>query len=522
MTVKTHFKTLERKAYVKNGAVRLIFASLAIILEVLWLYFLATRLYTSAPWLSTLASFAALIVAVVVYGRRENAAMKMMWMMLIISFPPLGVVLYLLTGLTGSTVAMKRRFNVAEADLSASLPVDEAQLKAVSLSNPQAAGIPHYISRSAHFPLYRHTAVAFHPDPLTAFEALKKDLSRAERFIFMEYYAIEDSTAFNEIRSILKERAKAGVEVRLFYDDIGSIFFINTDFVQRMESDGIRCRVFNPMLPIANILMNNRDHRKMTVIDGRIGYTGGYNLADEYFHLKQPYGYWKDSGVRLEGPAVCSLTHQFLIMWNAIRSHDLDDHDFSRYFPDVKPLDAPGFVQPYGDSPLDNENVGENVYMSILNSAEHCCWFMTPYLIITDEMVRAFTLAAKRGVDVRIVTPGIPDKKITYRVTRSSYRQLAQSGVRIYEYTPGFCHAKQCVCDDRLAVCGTINLDYRSLYHHFEDAVFMMDTSAVVDIRRDFENVFAQSREVTSGYVARPSAAVHLHETLLRLIAPLL
>ena len=519
---KTRFKTLERKAYVKNGAVRLIFASISIILEVLWLYVLATRLSAGAPWLNTAASLAALLVAVFIYGRHENAAMKLMWMMLIISFPPLGVVLYLLTGLTGSSRAMRRRFAETEKSLSFALVQDGTVLTAATATAPQAAGIPHYISHSAHFPLYDDSAVSFQPDAAQALEMLKQDLAHAEHFIFMEYYAIEDSAAFSEVREILRERAASGVEVRLFYDDIGSIFFINTDFVKRMEADGIRCRVFNPMLPVANILMNNRDHRKITVIDGRIGYTGGYNLADEYFHLKQPYGRWKDSGVRIEGPAVRSLTDQFLVMWNAIRSRDKDDETVAQYFPDVPKRASCGFVQPYGDSPLDDENVGENVYMSLLNCAERLCWFTTPYLIITDEMARAFVLAAKRGVDVRIVTPGIPDKKITYRVTRSSYRQLARAGVRIYEYSPGFCHSKQCLCDDRMAVCGTINLDYRSLYHHFEDAVFMMDCPAVGDIRRDFEALFRESREVTREYIASPTPLVRLHETLLRLIAPLL
>ena len=429
---KTVFKTLERKAYVKNGAVRLIFASISIILEVLWLYILATRLSSGAPWLNTAASLAALLVAVFIYGRHENAAMKLMWMMLIISFPPLGVVLYLLTGLTGSSKAMRRRFAETEKSLSFARVQDETALSDAAASAQQAAGIPHYISRSAHFPLYDDSDISFQSDAAQALKMLKQDLARAKHFIFMEYYAIEDSAAFREVHEILRERAASGVEVRLFYDDIGSIFFINTDFVKRMEADGIRCRVFNPMLPVANILMNNRDHRKITVIDGCIGYTGGYNLADEYFHLKQPYGHWKDSGVRIEGPAVRSLTYQFLVMWNAIRSRDKDDETVAQYFPDVSRRVSCGFVQPYGDSPLDDENVGENVYMSLLNRAERKCWFTTPYLIITDEMARAFVLAAKRGVDVRIITPGIPDKKITYRVTRSSYRQLARAGVRIY------------------------------------------------------------------------------------------
>ena len=338
----------------------------------------------------------------------------------------------------------------------------------------------------------------------------------------MEYYAIEDSESCAGIREILRERARAGVEVRLFYDDIGSIFFINWDFVRRMEEDGIKCRVFNPMLPVANAVMNSRDHRKITVIDGRVGYTGGYNLADEYFHLKKPYGHWKDTGVRLEGPAVATLTRLFLTMWNGIRDGDEDDGKLDRYFPETAPAASEGFVQPYGDGPLEEGDLGEDVYLSIVNGARETCWFTTPYLVITDEMMRALCLAAGRGVDVRIVTPGIPDKKLTWRVTRSNYRRLARAGVRLYEYTPGFCHAKQCVADGEIAVCGTINLDYRSLSHNFEDAALLISCPAIEDIRRDFLALFPQCREMTESALVTPRLRTRLYETVLRLIAPLL
>jgi cardiolipin synthase len=268
--------------------------------------------------------------------------------------------------------------------------------------------------------------------------------------------------------------------------------------------------------------MNHRDHRKITIIDGRIGYTGGYNLADEYFHLTEPYGYWKDSGVRLEGGAVASMTALFLEMWNAIRSHDEDDSEFSRYFPPTDFPKAQGYVLAYGESPLDALNTAEDVFINLLAGAQRYAWFTTPYLILTDEMTRALVLAAGRGVDVRIITPSIPDKKLTFRVTRSYYRELVAGGVRIYEYTPGFIHAKQCVSDDLIAICGTINLDYRSLYHHFENGVLMLNTPAVTEIREDFTQLFSQSHEVTARYRSRTSFPFRLRDALLHLIAPLL
>ena len=397
-----------------------------------------------------------------------------------------------------------------------------------------------YIRRQAGYPVYENTKVEYYDDAAKGLEAQKKDLAKAEKFIFMEYHAIEDAESWHELRDILAERVKAGVEVRVFYDDMGSLGFINTDFVKRTESFGIQCRVFNPFAPGLNLFLNNRDHRKITVIDGKVGFTGGYNLANEYFHRTEPYGFWKDTGVRLEGDAVQSLTVTFLEMWNAVNEGDQDDKEFMKYimasnaerlaekaskkineekaakiekegeayFDKMKEMIEPnekylsdteaasgdhlGFVQPYADSPMDEIHVGEDVYISMAESAQKYAWFITPYLIITDEMCHAFSLAARRGVDVRIITPGIPDKKVVYSVTRSYYNGLARNGVRVFEFTPGFCHAKMSIVDDLMATCGTINLDYRSLYHHFENGCLYADCDAVMDTKKDFEETFAQ------------------------------
>jgi cardiolipin synthase len=364
--------------------------------------------------------------------------------------------------------------------------------------------------------------VTYYDDALKGLEAQKEELAKAEHFIFMEYHAIEDAESWHEIRDILAERAGAGVEVRIFYDDMGSVGFITTDFVKRTKALGIQCRVFNPFTPGLNLFLNNRDHRKITVIDGKVGFTGGYNLANEYFHRTEPYGFWKDTGIRLEGDAVRSLTITFLEMWNAISNKDKDDKDYSKYLPSVSFPKAHGFVQPYADSPMDDIPVGEDVYMSLAENAQDYVWYITPYLIITDEMNHVLSLAAKRGVDVRIITPGIPDKKIVYSLTRSYYNGLARNGVRIFEFTPGFCHAKMCISDDIVAVCGTINLDYRSLYHHFENGCLYADCQAVMDTKRDFEETFALCNEVTEYYVSGRGALMRFKHMLLRLAAPLM
>ena len=295
------------------------------------------------------------------------------------------------------------------------------------------------------------------------------------------------------------------------------------DFAKRLESKGIKVRVFNPVGVFFNLFLNNRDHRKITVVDGKVGFVGGYNLANEYFNVSHPYGVWKDTGIRIEGDAVRSLTISFLEMWNAVRDGDKDDENVAKYLVDYEYTAASnGFVQPYADSPMDDEHVGEEVYINIINTAADYCYFITPYLIITDEMSHALSLAAKRGVDVRIITPGIPDKKIVYSVTRSFYNALVRNGVKIYEWTPGFAHAKMCIADDRIATVGSINLDYRSLYHHFENGCVIYLDKVIREIKADFANTFAESRDVTEEYLTGRSRFMRLGQMLLRLFAELL
>jgi len=304
---------------------------------------------------------------------------------------------------------------------------------------------------------------------------------------------------------------------------------------------GIVCKVFNPCVVGWKLILNHRDHRKITVIDGKIAYTGGFNLANEYFGVTHPYGEWKDTGIRIEGEPVNSYTAAFLAMWHFDRKKLVTvdpEKDIKRYFVhgetgvndsakiterEVDPDKTNrGYIHPYADTPLDHENLGEEIYIGIINQAQDYCYFMTPYLIVTDELLHALRLAAKRGVDVRIITPGIPDKKIVYRLTRSYYSALIKSGVRIYEWTPGFCHAKVCVSDDSLATCGTINLDYRSLYHNFEDGCMLIEVDAIKDIKADFDNTFNECTEVTELPRYHKKTDINIADRLLRLIAEFL
>ena len=516
-------KTQETMANVKNGVIRMIFALLSIAIEVVLIILIIIGMSKEFVWFSAAFSLLGLAVVLALYGKKQSASIKMPWILLILLVPVAGLAFYLLVGQNQGTRKMRKRYEEIDKKLLPLLPANDKEQQELKEKSPYAANITHYIREYSGYPVYKNTDITYFDDAKKGLESQKEELKKAKEFIFMEYHAIEDAESWRGIQEILEEKVKEGVEVRVFYDDMGSIGFVNTDFVKRLESVGIHARVFNPFAPGLNLFLNNRDHRKITVIDGKVGFTGGYNLANEYFHLTEPFGFWKDTGLKLEGDAVRSLTVTFLEMWNAVKAKDIDDVDFEKYLGryDYKASDG-GFVAPYADSPMDKIQVGEDVYMSIASSARDYAWYITPYLIITDEMISALSLAARRGVDVRIITPGIPDKKLVYSVTRSYYNALAVNGVRIFEYTPGFCHAKMSVSDDTVATCGTINLDYRSLYHHFENGCFIAESHVVDEIKRDFEEMFSASNEVTEYYKSGRGRFLRFGQMLLRLVAPLL
>ena len=580
--------TLEKKAQAKNGMSRMIVACLAILIQLILLVSLFTQLAEYTIWVNVLLEALAIVLVLKIYGKHTTASMKMPWIIMAIVSPLLGVLLYFLVGSDGYSRGMRKRYQQIDEELLPLLPDGKEAARQLAGKDFGTYGVSNYISRNAHYPVYHHSKVTYYDSAAKGLEAQLREMAKAEHFIFMEYHAIENAEAWQSIQTVLEERAAAGVEVRVFYDDMGSIGFIDTDFKRQLESKGIACRVFNPFIPVFNVFLNNRDHRKITVIDGRVGFTGGYNLANEYFGITHPFGEWKDTGIMIEGDAVQSLTVTFLEMWNAVPRQGDPDTSVKEYLPDPgdgrdmsvdfseppegfgrraagalaatvkeempfssapagekaaaeacpaemeagerprpaaddakEPCDGPdpGFVQPYADSPMDEERVGENVYITMIGRAERYCWFMTPYLIITDEMTHALTLAAKRGVDVRIITPGIPDKKMVYSVTRSFYNSLVRDGVRVYEWTPGFNHAKMCLVDGHMATCGTINLDYRSLYHHFENGCFFCGCEAVKDMEEDFTATFAQCRDVTEQYRTGRSASLRLWQLFLRLFA---
>ena len=488
-----------------NSILRIVFVGLSVVAQAAWIIFQILELNQYSAYISLASSLFAAVLVLKLYSSHTNAAMKMPWIMLILVFPVMGLALYLLIVVCGDLGGTKKRLAKVRQEM---LPQAESEV-------PEEMPWSRELVRSGN-PVYENTEVKYFGEAVDAFEAMKADLERAEKFIFMEYFIVEDGEAFRQIEEVLTRKAAEGVEVRLMYDDFGSIGVANLKFVKRLNEKDIRCRVFNPALPFVNIFMNHRDHRKITIIDGKVGYTGGYNLAGEYFGYSTPYGRWKDTGLRLEGRAVRSLTRTFLELWNITTR---EGGDMSEYLNVCHTAQTDGWVLPFGDDPLEGTRAAEDLYLNLIGGAKDHIFFITPYLIITDELTRALGLAAKRGVDVRIITPGIPDKKTVYQVTRSYYAGLARQGVRIFEYTPGFCHAKMCVCDGETAVLGTSNLDYRSLYLHFENDVILHRCSAVGEMEQDFRDLFGQCEEVTAKYAAGLGAFMWVWQCILRLFS---
>ena len=390
--------------------------------------------------------------------------------------------------------------------------------------SPSAAVQSTYIHQYSSFPVHKNTTAEYFQVGDDMFPVLVRELEQAEHYIYIEYFIINDGVMWRTILDILERKASEGVDVRLIYDGFGCLTTLPYHYERYLRGKGIQCQVFNPFRPLLNIVQNNRDHRKICVIDGKTGFTGGINLSDEYINQKQRFGHWKDTAVMLKGEAVWNMTVMFLHMWNVIaNSSDPIDHELHlphHFHPDT--FDSDGYVQPYSDTPLDGEIVGENVYLNIINRARKYVYICTPYLIIDNEMMTALCLAAKSGVDVRIMTPGIPDKKMVFLLTQSYYEQLLEAGVRIYEYQPGFLHAKSFVCDDEIAVVGTINLDYRSLYLHFENGVWFYKNKVIQDILADFQETLNYCDPVSIEFCKNRNMIVRGFQSILRLFAPLL
>lgn len=462
-------------------------------------------------------------IAAVIYiiNKDDNPAYKLAWVIPILTVPILGGIMYLYLG-NKKPARHLRKVLDQEFKKTVFLLQQKKEIQdEIKEQSPIVAGQSHYIAKHAGFPIHKHTQTTYFSSGEECYERVLEELKEAKHYIFMEYFIVKEGSMLDEMLEILEQKAKEGVDVRFMYDDVGCISVLDANFYKKVEARGISCMRFNEFIPIISTAWNNRDHRKIMVIDGHTAFTGGFNLADEYINREERFGYWKDSGIMIKGDAVWNLTIMFLQVWNPLRKIE---EDYIKYRPKwhmQKRMESDGYVQPYSDTPLDAETVSENIYLNIIYGATKYLYITTPYLIIDNELMTALCLASKRGVDVRIITPGIPDKKLVFLVTQSYYRTLVNAGVRIYEYAPGFIHAKNVVCDDKIATVGTVNWDYRSLYLHFECGVFLYNTKTVKDIYDDFIDTMKVSKLITQEECIKPLTAL-LAQSILRVFSPLL
>lgn len=461
-----------------------------------------------------------IIIVFIIINNKSNPSYKIAWIVPVMIFPIFGGLFYLLYGGNKLSTREKLKMVIQNIEMTNSLKQDDEIIKKIGDKSIYAKNQSEYILNYAKCPVYNNTETTYFKIGEEKFEALLRELKKAEKFIFLEYFIIQEGKMFNSILEILEEKAKQGVDVRLIYDDVGCIVTLPHNYKNTLEAKGIKCRVFNPIKPFFTRRLNNRDHRKIVVIDGDVGFTGGINLADEYINEYEKHGYWKDAGIMLKGDAVWNLTVMFLSMWDYI---DNKEEDYIKFKPSKnKYYNSKGYVQPFDDSPLINEPIGETVYLNLINKAKDYIYINTPYLIIDNEMATALKIAAKSGVDIKIVTPYIPDKKFVHAVTKSYYESFIKDGIEIYEFTPGFMHAKTFVVDAEYGVVGSINLDFRSLYLHYECGVWLYKTESIKSMKDDYLETLKRCHKVTMEECKNTSSIRKVLRLIIRMFAPLL
>ncbi len=472
----------------------------------------------------TLIFAADVILSVYIINSSSAASYKIAWMFFVFAFPIGGILLYVFFANKADSRYNRRKL-AKECYPILAHPTEQSTHSQMRKELPSAVSVSDFLANIGKMGAHGRTEVEYFALVDFAFEPILRELKKAKHYIFFEFFIIAPGQFWDSILEILQEKVKEGVDVRVIYDSVGSLSTLPSGYDLKLRKMGIKAISYNPFRPILDVRQNNRDHRKILVIDGHTAFTGGFNLADEYINRLDRFGHWKDNAIMLKGEGVYSLTLLFLSTWASVHKEEVDK---SKYLPEVH-IDeiggfpeATGFVQPYGDLPFSHEEVGESVYISLLQKAEKYCYITTPYLILDNEMENALCRAAKSGIDVRLVTPHIPDKKAVFNLTRSYYGRLLKSGVRVYEYTPGFVHEKTFLVDGKMATVGTINLDYRSLYLHLECGTFLLNVPAISNMKRDFDDTFALCHEVTLPEWERWRKRNQGYWSMLRVIDPLL
>ena len=496
---------------------------LLLLLQVLMLFIAYRYLQEKGVILNFVMKALAVVLVVHIINKRENPAFMISWIILILGWPVFGSLLYLFVEMQPVPKAINKKIQKMHIETMCYWTQEKEVKQKLAEESTEMPHLSEYVYRCGGFPTYQNTSVKYFSCGMEKFEELVVQLEKAEHFIFMEYFIVAKGYMWDTILEILRRKAEEGVEVRFLYDGTCSFSLLPYHYPRTLEEMGIQCHMFAPVVPALSTYQNNRDHRKIVVIDGKVAFTGGINLADEYIGKKERFGVWKDTAIMLKGDAVRSFTLMFLEMWNIERKEKPED--FDRYLnveQEKVPQPGDGFVMPYGDSPLDNEPVGEHVYMDILYTAKNYVHIMTPYLILDHDMITALTYAAKRGVEVIIIMPHIPDKMYAFLLAKTYYNELMDAGVQIYEFTPGFVHAKVFTSDDRNGVVGTINMDFRSLYLHFECAAYLYRNAEIPRIEQDFQDTLKQCQRMNQSDFGKLPLPSRIAAKLLRLVAPLM
>jgi len=508
----------------RSGILRVIFGRTAVIIVLIalqaFLIFSALNYFQQyvPVFFSGNALFAFLIVLYII-NKGNNPTVQLSWTIVTLLVPVVGGLLYLYVETHPGQRILEKRLELLYKETQKYVKQDEKVVNSLKQVDIGTARMADYVRKHGNFSIYQNTYVRYLPLGEAKLEAMLEELEKAEKFIFLEYFILSKGIMWERILEILERKVEEGVEVRVMYDGTCALNLLPYNYPELMEKVGIKCKMFAPIKPILSTHYNNRDHRKILVIDGKVGFTGGINIGDEYINQQERFGHWKDTAVLLKGDAVEGMTQMFLQMWNVNEKNE----DYEKYLCiEKEKIEAKGFVMPYGDSPFDEELIGETVYMDILNRAEHYVHIMSPYLILDHEMITALTYAAKRGVDVKLMLPHIPDKLLPFALAKSHYKELIRAGVKIYEYTPGFVHAKMFVSDDIKAVVGTINLDYRSLYLHFECAAFMYDIPEIQVIEKDYQETLEKCKQITLKECAKEKIYMRVLGKVLKVLAPLM
>lgn len=501
---------------------RVVFIALLLILQIFALVMIIWRFSSYFIYFYIICTQLSIAALLYILNSKTDPAYKIAWVIPILLFPIFGGLFYLMFGRAKLSKRKKREMQAVNEKMSQSLVQNKVIIQRLQAHNTRAANLSRYIEKYSYCPVYQNTHSEYLPLGELMHERLLEELKKAKDFIFLEYFIIDEGVMWDSILVILEEKVKQGVDVRVLYDDVGSLFKLPYGYEKELEEKGIKCCVFNRLIPVLSIHMNNRDHRKIAVIDGKTAFTGGINLADEYINAYDRLGHWKDTAILIQGEAVWNFTVMFLSLWNYEAETDEDYSRFKLPVENSESYPTVGFVQPFGDSPLDEEPLGETVYLNLISQAERYIFINTPYLILNNEMLSALCSAAKRSVDVRIITPYRGDRWFVHSMTRSNYRFLVESGVKIYEYTPGFIHAKSILVDDVHAVVGTINMDYRSLYLHFECGVYLYNTESVLEVKEDFLKTLEKCQAITLTDCLAVKWYRRLGRTILRIFAPLM